>query len=101
YLRGGRADGEERDRERDFPRYAHELVVAHARQRRPNPHECEEHDVGLDEEPEKWWQDRARPPAEEEHGGHGGDGEGIRVLGEEEERERHSAVLGVKAGHDL
>ena len=41
------------------------------------------------------------PAAEEQVGRHGRDRDHVHVLGQEEQREAHRAVLGVVAGHEL
>src|SRR5665811_2183063 len=47
-----------RDREKELPREAHELVIAEPRQRAANPHESEEHRTRLDAEPKRGQQPR-------------------------------------------
>ena len=112
---GDRDDPEQGDRDEELPAEAHELVVAHARQRAAQPDEEEHEHPQLDDEPEQ------APPAVVEHavvdrrddrrgacqpprnmrGGQGRDGEHVDVLAEEEHRELHRAVLGVEAAGEL
>ena len=104
----------ERGRDEELPAEAHELVVAHSRQRPAQPHEEEHEDPQLGGEPQqappalvehavvdRRDPGRCRGATEEHRRREGGDGEHVDVLAEEEHREAHRAVLGVETTGEL
>src|SRR5256886_706745 len=98
-----------------LPSQPHDLVVAVARERRPDPQEHEQHGANLDQQPADPVAEGVRPddldvvelrprrhPAAEEHDrAQRRDQDHVHVFGEEEHREGHARILDMKARDDL
>ena len=107
---GRQGDPQQAGRDQPFPSEAHQLVVAHPGQRRPDPHKHKHQQECLEEEPE----DREHPRDRRRVPKSGPcqpprnrvtvmrrDVEDVDVLGEEEHGEAEPGVLGVVAAHQL
>ena len=107
--RGQQQEPAERDRDQQLPAEVHQLVVAQAGQRRPQPDVHVEEDERLGDEPdraldaagdERDVEQRLRP-AEEQRDDDGAHRDRVHELGEEEQGEAERRVLGVEAADEL
>src|ERR1700704_7167022 len=94
HPRGDHDQPHDRERYEYLPAQAHDLVVAVARERRPEPQEQRHHEEDLGEQPREGWNgigQRAvpgrRPAAEEHDGGERRHEDHVGVFAEEKQRE--------------
>ena len=109
-IAGEQQEPAERDRDQHLPAEVHQLVVAQAGQRRPQPDVDVQEDEHLGDEPDRALEaagDRAGcrnerlRPAEEQRDDDAAHRDRVHELGEEEQGEAERRVLGVEAADEL
>src|SRR5256885_10196136 len=99
---------DDRERYEHLPAEPHDLVVAVARERRPEPQEQRHHEEDLGEQPREW-RDRAqkrridgrRPTAAEHDRGDSRNEDPVGVLTQGEQREGHTGGFDVETRDDF